>query len=166
MKDIHVKFDGPSIETESLDAGRPGWIQCHYYTHNIVQPRSATASTAGGHTSERTRHGVVTLVKELDLASPMLFQHCSGGTTFDEVTIEFYRANDNGARVMYHQIKLKHVIIASVTTNCYRGIPKEGLTLKYAAIQWLYNQETIGGKLAGKTAGAWSLTHNNKTYTA
>ena len=37
--------------------------------------------------------------KDLDVVSPLLYQHASGGTTFDEVTIDFLRADGEGNRV-------------------------------------------------------------------
>jgi type VI secretion system secreted protein Hcp len=52
--------------------------------------------------------------KDLDVVSPLLYQHASGGTTFDEVTIDFLRADGEGNRVKYLEIKLKYVIIERV----------------------------------------------------
>ena len=39
--------------------------------------------------------------KDMDVVSPLLYQHASGGSTFDEVTIEFFRADGEGKRVSY-----------------------------------------------------------------
>ena len=74
-------------------------------------PKS-TASTSGGHTAERTEHGEMVFTKDLDVVSPLLYQHASGGTTFDEVTIDFLRADGEGNRVKYLEIELKYVIIS------------------------------------------------------
>ncbi len=43
-----------------------------------------------------------------------LWEACSAGYTFDEVQIDFYRANGD-KRIKYLQIKLKHVLVSSVT---------------------------------------------------
>ncbi|MDQ7971408.1 MAG: type VI secretion system tube protein Hcp, partial [Rhodocyclaceae bacterium] len=146
MKDIYIKFGNPEIKGESQDKDHKDWIEVNSWRHSIVQPRSATASTAGGHTAERCEHGEMVFQKDMDVVSPLLYQHASGGSTFDEVTVEFYRADGEGKRVRYLEIKLKYVLIASVTPSVIsEGVPSESFSLKYAAVQWKYTQQKIGG---------------------
>jgi type VI secretion system secreted protein Hcp len=165
MLDMYLKFGNPAIKGESADKDHAGWIELKSWDHSIVQPRSATASTAGGHTSERCEHGDMVFTKEIDSSSPLLYQHASGGTTFDEVTIDFMRADGEGKRVKYLEVKLKYVIISSVTPSVQQeGLPTETFSLKYAAVQWKQTQQKIGGNQGGNTQGAWSLTKNDKTY--
>ncbi|WP_213957033.1 type VI secretion system tube protein Hcp [Variovorax sp. dw_954] len=165
MKDIYVKFGSPAIKGESQDKDHKDWIEVNTWHHTIVQPRSATASTAGGHTAERCEHGEMIFTKDMDVVSPLLYQHASGGSTFDEVTIEFFRADGEGKRVKYLEIKLKYVLISSVSPSVVEtGVPSESFSLKYAAVQWKYIQQKIGGNQGGNSQGAWSLTKNDKTY--
>ncbi|WP_354686756.1 type VI secretion system tube protein Hcp [Cupriavidus necator] len=165
MKDIYVKFGSPAIKGESQDKDHKDWIEVNTWKHGITQPRSATASTAGGHTAERCEHGEMVFTKDLDVVSPLLYQHVSGGTTFDEVTIDFLRADGEGKRVKYLEIKLKNAILGAVSANVVaEGIPSDTFTLKYAAVQWKYTQQKIGGNQGGNSQGAWSLTKNDKTY--
>ncbi|MDR0588823.1 MAG: type VI secretion system tube protein Hcp [Burkholderiales bacterium] len=165
MKDIYLKFDKPTIKGESQDLKHAEWIEIEAWSQSMLQPRSATASTAGGHTSERTEHAPMAFTKLIDVTSPLLYQHLSGGTTFDEVTVEFFRADDDGNRVKYLEIKMKHVIIDSIESNDGGGIfPNETFTLRYASINWRYEKQRISGGEGGVTQGAWSLTKNDKTY--
>ncbi|AOJ00768.1 MULTISPECIES: Hcp family type VI secretion system effector [Burkholderia] len=165
MLDMYLKFGNPAVKGESADKDHDGWIELKSWDHSIIQPRSATASTSGGHTSERCEHGDMVFTKEIDMASPLLYQHASGGTTFDEVTIDFMRSDGDGQRVKYLEIKLKYVIVASVTPSVQKeGLPLEQFALKYAAVQWKQTQQKIGGNQGGNTQGAWSLTKNDKTY--
>lgn len=165
MLDIYMKFGNPAIKGESADKDHAGWLELKSWDHSIVQPRSATASTAGGHTSERCEHGDMVFTKEIDSSSPLLYQNASGGTTFDEVTVDFMRADGEGNRVKYLEIKMKYVIISSVTPSVQQeGLPVETFSLKYAAVQWKQTQQKIGGNQGGNTQGAWSLTKNDKTY--
>jgi type VI secretion system secreted protein Hcp len=167
MKDIYIKFGKPDIKGESADKDHKDWIELESWSHNIRQPKSATASTAGGHTAERCEHGEMIFTKDIDLVSPLLYQHCSGGSTFDEVTIDFMRADGDGNRVKYLEIKLKYAIIASISPAVAgEGLPSESFSLKYAAVQWKYTQQKIGGNQGGNAQGAWSLTKNDKTYAA
>jgi type VI secretion system secreted protein Hcp len=165
MLDIYLKFGNPAIQGESQDKDHANWVEVKSWDHSIVQPRSATSSTSGGHTSERCEHGDMVFTKEIDKVSPLLYQHASGGTTFDEVTIDFMRSDGEGQRVKYLEIKLKYVIISSVTPSVQKeGLPVEQFSLKYAAVQWKQTQQKIGGNQGGNTQGAWSLTKNDKTY--
>lgn len=154
------------IKGESADKDHKDWIEVTSWSHSIKQPRSATASTAGGHTAERCEHGEMVFTKDMDVVSPLLYQHASGGTTFDEVTIDFMRADGEGKRVKYLEVKLKNAILGAVDAKvATEGLPTDVFSLKYAAVQWKYTQQKIGGNQGGNSQGAWSLTKNDKTYT-
>lgn len=165
MKDIYVKFDSPAIKGESQDKDHKDWIEINSWSQAISQPRSATASTAGGHTAERCEHRDMVFTKDLDVVSPLLYQHASGGTTFGEVTIEFFRADGEGNRVKYLEVKLKNAILSEVDSQVVaQGIPTDTFSLRYAAVQWKYTQQKGAGGQGGNSQGAWSLTKNDKTY--
>ncbi|HAV6122226.1 TPA: allophanate hydrolase [Acinetobacter baumannii] len=135
-------------------------------SHNIRQPKSATSSSVGGHTAERVEHSDMVFVKDLDATSPKLWEACSAGYTFDEVQIDFYRANGD-KRIKYLQIKLKHVLVSSVTpTVNEEGVPTEAFGLKYAAVEWTYNQQDINGTAKGAVTKKWSLSNNTASYAA
>ncbi|CAB3639812.1 Hcp family type VI secretion system effector [Trinickia soli] len=165
MKDIYLKFGNPAIKGESADKDHKDWIEINSWNHTITQPRSAMSGTAGGATTERCEHADMAFSKDLDVVSPLLYQHASGGTTFDEVTVDFMRSDGEGNRVKYLEIKMKYVIISSVNPSVVgEGLPTEQFSLKYAAVQWKYTQQQVGGGAGGNAQGAWSLTKNDKTY--
>ncbi len=166
MKDIYVKFTGPDLKGESTDVDHKDWIEIESWKHEIRQPKSATASTSGGHTAERCEHDDMILLKAMDVTSPQIYEAASGGTTFAEVTLDFMRSDGDDKRVKYMEIKLKNVIFSKVspTTND-EGAPTETIALKYAAVEWKYTKQQIAGGQGGITQGAWSLAKNNKTYT-
>lgn len=166
MKDIYIKFSGPDLKGESSDVDHKDWIEVDSWSHEIRQPKSATASTSGGHTAERCEHADMIFVKAMDVTSPLIYEHASGGTTFDEITIDFLRSDGDDKRVKYMEIKLKNVIFSSVApSTAAEGAPVEKFALKYAAIAWKYTKQQIAGGQGGVTPGAWSLAKNNKTYT-
>jgi hypothetical protein len=67
--DVYLQIDG--IQGESADSEHQGWIECTSVNWKLHQPRSATASTAGGHTAERAELSDVSLTKLCDVASPI-----------------------------------------------------------------------------------------------
>ena len=57
MKDIYVEFKGSDIKGDSRDAKHKDTVEVYSWSHTMRQPKSATASAAGGHTAERVEHG-------------------------------------------------------------------------------------------------------------
>lgn len=173
MKDIYLKFSKPGrgkeIKGESRDKKFADYLEVSTWQHLIRQPKSATASTAGGHTSERCEHGDMFFTKDLDKTSPLLWESCSAGTSYETVEIQFLRSGGtsgekNVGRTVYLTITLKNVIIASVAPSVLQeGIPTETFGLKYASVKWDYVPQKLDGTASPATSGAWSLTQNTAT---
>ena len=165
MKSIYLKLSGPDLKGESTDKQHGEWIELSSLRHQLRQPTSPATSTAGGHTTERTEHGDLLVLKELDSASPLLYQALSGGTTFESAQIDLYRDSGDGKRVKYLEIQLKRVLLSQIALGVDAGpLPTETVSLKYAAIQWKYQKQNIDGRQGGMTQGAWSLTKNDKIF--
>lgn len=77
-----------SIKGESTDEKHKGWIEVSHVFYNVNQPRAATVSTAGGHTSGRAELGDIMFKKLADLASPVLLQTCAAGKTIPKAVFE------------------------------------------------------------------------------
>lgn len=175
MKDIYIKFgkavQGKAIVGETRDKQFKDHLEVSSWQHVIRQPKSATASTAGGHSSERCEHGDMFFTKDLDKTSPVLWEACSAGSSYDKVEIFFLRSGgtqgaDKEGRVVYLKITLQNVIIASVTPQVVgEGIPTETFGLKYASVKWEYTAQDLAGKKVGASTGAWSLSQNKATDT-
>lgn len=95
--DVYLQIDG--IRGESQDDKHKDWIEVTGVHWGIHQPRSATASTGGGHTAERVEMSDISFSKLTDLSSPILAQTCAAGKTIPKAKLEFFRADGNGARV-------------------------------------------------------------------
>jgi type VI secretion system secreted protein Hcp len=72
--DVYLSIDG--IKGESSDDRHKDWIECRSVSFGVEQPKSATASTGGGHTAERCEHRDIVISKLADLSSPILLQTC------------------------------------------------------------------------------------------
>ena len=102
--DVYLQID--TIKGESTDSSHKDWIECKSVMWEVLQPKSATASTGGGHTAERCEHRDIVLTKLADLSTPLLLQNCSSGKTFPKAKFEFLRADSKGERVKYFEIEL------------------------------------------------------------
>ena len=166
MKDIYVKFtkktNSRDIPGESLDNDHKDgkWFEAISWHHGIVQPKSATASTSGGHTSERCEHQEMTFVKDIDKSSPYIWEACSAAYAYD-VEVEFYRANGT-TRTKYLTIKMTNAIISSANMSVPgEGLPTETIGIKYAKIVWNYKgSKTDGTANVGNEVGGWDLALN------
>jgi type VI secretion system secreted protein Hcp len=157
--DVYLQIDG--IKGESQDDKHKDWIECASVNFGITQPRSASASTAGGHTAERAELEDITFSKMADLSSPILLQHCAMGKTIPKAKFEFMRADGNGTPVKYFEIELENVLVGAIHPGIEAGsILGEHVSLKFSKVKWKYTQQKISGGAGGSTAGGWDLATN------
>ncbi|MGJ9417662.1 Hcp family type VI secretion system effector [Massilia sp. CMS3.1] len=156
--DAYLRFDG--IKGESQDHGHREWIEVSGVRWAIQQPKSATASTAGGHTAERAELSEVSFEKLCDLSSPILMQTCAMGKTIPKATLEFMRADGDGNPIKYFEIELENVLIGTISPILGMGLLQESIGLKFSQVRWRYTQQRIAGSSAGNTAGGWNLATN------
>ncbi|HEX8407104.1 MAG TPA: type VI secretion system tube protein Hcp [Duganella sp.] len=157
--DVYLQIDG--IKGESTDDRHKDWIECKSVSFGVEQPKSATASTGGGHTAERCEHQDIVFSKLADLSSPILLQTCSAGRTIPKARLEFMRADAQGERVKYFEIEIENVLIGAVSPSVHEGdILTEEVALKFSKIKWRYTQQKITGGSGGNTSGGWDLATN------
>jgi type VI secretion system secreted protein Hcp len=157
--DVYLYIDG--IKGESGDDRHKDWIECKSVSWGVEQPRSATASTGGGHTAERCEHRDIVISKLADLASPILLQTCAAGRTIPKAKFEFMRADAQGERVKYFEIEIDNVLIGAVSPAVDEGdILTEQVGFKFSRVRWKYTQQKISGGAGGNTSGGWDLSAN------
>jgi type VI secretion system secreted protein Hcp len=157
--DVYLQIDG--IKGESVDATHFDWIELTSAQWGVTQPKSATASTGGGHTAERCEHRTLCVTKLADVSSPLLMMYSSMGKTLPRAKLEFMRADGDGSPVEYYEVELENVMIASVDQAAHgSGILCDVIGLRFSKIRWRYTRQKIGGGSCGNTAGGWDLATN------
>ncbi|TFW23899.1 type VI secretion system tube protein Hcp [Massilia arenosa] len=157
--DVYLQIDG--IKGESTDHAHQGWIECTSAQWGVSQPKSATSSTAGGHTAERCDIRSISITKMADLASPILMQNCAAGRTIPKARLEFLRADGQGERIRYYEVELENVLIGSVNQSVHEGdVLHDSVGLKFSKVRWKYTQQKVGGGSGGNTSGGWDLASN------
>ena len=157
--DVYLQIDG--IKGESSDDKHKDWIECKSVSWGVKQPKSATASTGGGHTAERCEHSELTITKLTDLATPILLQTCSAGRTIPKARLEFMRADGQGTRIKYFEIELENVLVGDVQPAVSEGdFMQENVGLKFSKVKYMYTQQKVGGGAGGNTSGGWDLASN------
>ena len=164
MFDAFLKIDG--IPGESTDDKHKDWIEVLSFDFGMIQPSSATDSSAGGATTERVDVEDVDLIKHLDKASPKLYELCCAGKHIATATLELCRAG--GDKTRYLEVKMEQVVISkahpSGKSEGSDGFPTERVSLNFGKVKWTYTQQKrADGSGGGNVAGGWDLTAN-KVY--
>jgi len=162
--DAFLKIDG--VPGESTDDKHKDWIEILSFNHGLTQSSSATASSAGGGTTERVNVSDFSIVKALDKASPKLYEFCCNGKHIANVTVELCRAG--GDKLKYMEIKMEQVIVSGVQPGgASKGgdsLPTESVSFNFGKIKWTYTQQKrADGAGGGNVTGGWDLTAN-KVY--
>ena len=158
--DIYMQIDG--LKGEVLDPKFKDQIEILTYKHEIVQPASATQTSAGGASNSRCQYKDLEITKYIDAASPKLYEMCSVGKHISKVTLSFNRAaGDN--RVVYLTIEMDQVMISRVAPALTdpSELPIETVAFNCAVMKWKYTQQkrTDGGG-GGQVTGGYSLIEN------
>ena len=124
--DVYLQID--SIKGESQDDKHKDWIEVTGVHWGVFQPRSATASTSGGHTAERAELDDISFSKIADLSSPILAQTCAMGKTLPKAKFEFFRADG------FDQFFQSRPIHAAFAKNPARD--DDGMGIPTMTVQW------------------------------
>lgn len=159
MDNIYLVLDG--IPGESTSKQVPKSIELSSYSHGVSMQLTGSQSDVG-RTTGRCSHQDMVVTKRLDKTSPQLNLFCSGGKTIKEATIRCFGAVDDGSTVEYYNIKMKDVIVSSISISAGGGDrPYETVAFNYNDITWTYTQHDHdkGGK-SGNVATTWNLQTN------
>ncbi|RLC20194.1 MAG: Hcp1 family type VI secretion system effector [Deltaproteobacteria bacterium] len=157
--DTFLHIDG--IKGESTDKDHKDQIEVLSFNWGVSQMASGTASSSGGGSTQRADFQDLSIVKELDSASPLLNKACWGGTHIGTVVLQLNRAAGD-QRQKYMEYELTNVIISSVSIGGGGGgVPTESITFNYGKIKTVYTKQARkGGASGGEVPAAWDLEGN------
>lgn len=117
---------------------RLGSIELNTVMHNITIP---VDQHTGRLTGTRV-HTPISVQKEFDRTTPVLFRALCQARTLKSATIRMYRINDAGIEVEYFNITLENVKISSISPALLPGghasTHLENIELRYETITWKY----------------------------
>jgi type VI secretion system secreted protein Hcp len=121
----------PGIDGESVDAGHPRWI--------TIQAFGLSATT-------RLCKGI-TVLKGLDVASPLLGAAVVNGDVFAQVQLDLAKPGGKGSGAPFWSLTLKDVMLTSVTQNLDTALNTltEQLTLQPTSIDMSYRPQKPDG---------------------
>jgi len=90
--------------------GREGTMMVQAFDHEVRIPSDPQTGLASG----KRVHGPLKIVKEVDKASPLLYQALCTGEHLKSVEIKWYRISKDGTEEHYFTTKLEDAIIVSM----------------------------------------------------
>jgi len=135
-----------SIEGECDLEGREGALVVQAIQHSVKLPTDQRGLPNG-----RRVHMPITILKELDRTSPMLYQALSEGELLSQVVIDWYRIDSAGMEELYYRQSLKNAQITAIEfivenetdmANSKLG-HMEKVSLIYDSITWSHEADGI-----------------------
>ena len=128
------------IKGSVTQKGREGQIAVYAYHHEVISPRD----TASGLPTGKRQHKPLSVTKEIDKSTPLLFKALETNEVLTEVILNFYATSPNGMEVQSFTIKITNASIASVGENMSLNkidpgikLPVlEEITFTYQKIEW------------------------------
>jgi type VI secretion system secreted protein Hcp len=103
--EVQGKIDG-----ECNRKGLEKWVECLAYRHEVSSPRDPHTGQATGH----RMHHLLTVTKEFDTATPLLFNALVRNEKLSTVEIKWYRPSKTGIEEHYFTVRLFDAFVASV----------------------------------------------------
>ncbi len=146
-----------NIEGENTqDQGRENTIVIIGFSHSINSPRDVAHGQATG----KRQHKPITLTKEFDKSSPLLYQVLATNETINVFKLRFWRPSRKGAEEHYFTIELEDATISEIRAEQLNSRyadnrvhrEREHVSFTYRRITWTYE---IGGITA---MDDWNIT--------
>ena len=122
---------------------RLGSIELKSFAHHITIP----VDPAWGKLTCTRVHSPITIVKEFDQTTPVLYRAICEGRILKNGTTKMYRIVESGSEVEYFNIMLEGIKLTTVSPylapNGLSSTHLETLELRYQAITWKYTDGNI-----------------------
>ena len=150
--DIFVRFD--AVLGSSTDKEHLGWIEATGVGFSLTRPDAA-----------RIIFDAVTIVKEIDISSPILTLACIQRKHFKAATIHFVE-NSGGVRRVFYEIVMNDVTLDSVSvdTNSFEVSLKEAYKLNASRVMWTVTPVKPDGSPGAEVMRCWDFVRNTRCY--
>ncbi|WP_333901750.1 Hcp family type VI secretion system effector [Enterobacter wuhouensis] len=135
--------NGSPIVDSCMMPTRPGSIELKSFSHGVTIP----VDPSWGKLTGTRVHRPITIVKEFDQTTPLLYRAVCEGRVMKKGIIKMYRILASGIEAEYFNIVMENVKFTTVapflTPNGMSSTHLETLELRYEAISWKYTEGNI-----------------------
>lgn len=130
--------------------GREGSIAVYAVQHEVVSPRDAASGLPTG----KRQHKPLTIVKETDRSTPLLYNALVANETLTEVVLKFYAQSPAGVEQNNYTVRLTNASISAIDLDMQNNKLEPGnklpvlehISFTYQKIEWTW---TAGAVSAG-----------------
>ena len=131
-------------------AGREDSILVLAFNHEVMISTSTNANYVKSSYGKRV-HGPLSVVKEFDRSTPMLYQALTRGEPLKEVKLQWYAINPKGEQENFYTITLENAMIISIKSlmphvwerELENRKPTEEVSFNYQKITWSWVADGI-----------------------
>ena len=154
--DMFIKIEG--IDGESKDDSHKGEIDVLSWSWGASN--SGSAHRGGGTGTGKVDFQDVTLVKWVDLSSPLLMLHSANGKHIPEATLVVRKAGDKPLE--YMTIKMTNILVTSYQTGGSGGEEAltESVSLNFEKCEYKYASQTEKGAKDKEKGLKWDIAAN------
>lgn len=135
--------NGSPIIGSCMMPTRLGSIELKSFSHGVTIP----VDPSWGKLTGTRVHRPITIVKEFDQTTPLLYRAVCEGRVMKKGIIKMYRILESGIEAEYFSIVMENVKLTTVapfmTPNGMSSTHLETLELRYEAISWKYTEGNI-----------------------
>lgn len=158
--DMFLKIDG--IPGESQKKGHKDEIDVLSFSFGAAQTGSFHHGGAGGGAGKAEIQDI-SIMKQVDKASPMLYKFCASGKHIKNIVIFAQKAGDGDNPLTYYTIKLEDVLVSSINNQGSSGgdMITESIAFNTAKLTFDYQaQNKEGGKEGGVVTAFYDVRQN------
>jgi len=131
-----------AVKGSVTQKGRADMIMVVAYSHEIVSPRDAASGLPTG----KRMHKPITITKEIDKSSPILYNIMVTNENITEFELDFWRPSAQGSEVHFYTIKLTNANICQMheymldnkVPENMKFPPMETVSFTYQKIEWTW----------------------------
>jgi type VI secretion system secreted protein Hcp len=161
------KIEGETQDSQYKKGGSKtprGAFEINSYSFG-VENVATIGSKSGGAGAGKANFDVFEIAKNVDSASPYIFQACTVGAHYDSVTLALRRAGGQQDIQPYIVFTFKLVFLTSVKwSGSGDDVPEETIQFAYGALKVEYSRQKPDGTMMAPDAPAqWSQVLNAET---
>ena len=138
------------IKGSVTQKGREDRIMVIGFNHEVVSPRDAASGLPTG----KRQHKPMVITKELDKATPLLYNMLVNNEQITEFKLDFWQPSHTGAEKQHYTVALTNASIAGIRAEMLNNkypenmqhTEREHISFCYQKIEWTWND---GGITAG-----------------
>ena len=148
------------IKGESTDVKHKGEIEILSFTQSFLNTTSLATGSGSG--AGKVECGAITMMKSIDVSSPLLLKGVATGQHFKNAVITFRSGNMATQSSEYYVVTLEDVLITelSQTDSADPNRIFEKLVLNARTFEYKYTPTTIKGSLGLPVSFKWDCAQN------